>query len=67
MRASGSGTSATAGGTSTAAGGGPYARSGGNDNSNFNSMIEGIFTSKSKPYLLEPFMYFLEGNTKSKR
>ena len=59
MRASSGGTSAGGGGTSAAVGG--------NDNSNFNSMIEGIFTSKAKPYLLELFMYFLEGNTKSKR
>ena len=67
MRAYDSGTSASCGGTYVAAGGGPYARSGGNDNNNFNSMMEGIFTSKSKPNILEPFMYFLEGNTKSKR
>ena len=63
MRASSGGTYASDGGTSTAAGGGPSTRSGGNDNNNFNSMIEGIFTSKAKPYLLELFMYFLEGNT----
>ena len=38
---------------------------GGNDNSNFKSMIEGIFTRKAKPYLLELFMDFLEDDTKS--
>ena len=67
MRASNGGTSAAGGGTFAAVGGCPSTRSGGNDNSNFNSMIEGIFTSKAKPYLLELFMNFLEGNTKSKR
>ena len=73
MRAVGGGTSAGGGGTSATAsgrvpgGGGPSAHSGEYDNNNFKSMIEGIFTGKEKPYVLELFMYFLEGNTKSKR
>ena len=60
MRACGGGTSTAASGR-VASGGGT---TGGNDNINFKSMIEGIFIGKAKPYLLELFMGFLEGDTK---
>ena len=79
MRVAGNGTSIGGGGTCVGddgrvssggrvdGGGGPSTSSGGNDNSNFKSMIEGIFTGKAKPYLLELFMDFMEDDTKSER